>query len=216
MFDQIIFLQKTIKKTRFKKRVVFLDYHVNLGDDLIQEYYPILNWENDINIRKDILTLANENKDIEFIFRGKSCEWMYNPYHSEIVKIIEGYDNVSINCDKTNTNYLPSYALCKSADLVLARPTSLAEECISIGIDVIVMDYGKNHSTIVSKFLPKQLLSYYCHSFEQLQKMFKKYLKNGYVLSKDGKNNIIKFIFSSNSDGNVKKRLHQNLEKLVI
>ena len=104
-----------------------------------------------------------------------------------------------------------SYHLCASADLVIARPTSLAEECVSAGMDVIVLDYGINYQTQVSRWIP-ELQSYHCHSFTQLQEMMKTFIKNGYVISDSDKNNIKDTVFSNLTDGRVQERVLSNLE----
>ena len=70
----------------------------------------------------------------------------------------EKLPNVKVDMDYS-IDYHRSYHLCSTADLIIARPSS-RPECVSVGMEVIVMDYGVTHKMQVSKFLPKVLRDY--------------------------------------------------------
>ena len=190
-----------------------LDYHIE-NDFEREKFELITNWKNDINFRNEILSLAESNPEIEFIFRGKNCDWYKSRFHKNIILKINRLPNVSVDTDYS-LNYWKSYHLCASADLIIARPTSLAEECISRGLDVIVVDYGINYKTQVSRFLPKLLREYYCYSFIQLNRKFNFWKKNQYVVKKELKIKIKKEIFSNLTDGKVKLRIENYLKKII-
>lgn len=196
-----------------KKRVIVLDYHIEENDFEREKFNLITNWKNDINFRHEILSLAEYYQEIEFVFRGKNCNWLKNKHHHQVISEADKLPNVSVDTDYS-INYWQSYNLCVSADLIIARPTSLAEECISKGMDVIVVDYGINHTKIVSNFLPKLLRQYYCHSFDQLNEMFKFWLKNKFIISKENKNQVMKELFSDLTDGKVKQRVQKYLNQI--
>jgi hypothetical protein len=207
------FFDKNIIKSKYKKKVIVLDYHIEIDFER-QKFHPILNWKNDINFRNEILSLAESNPKIEFIFRGKNSDWYKSMIHKNIILKTNKLPNVSVDTDYSS-NYWRSYHLCASADLIIARPTSLAEECISGGLDVIVMDYGINYKTQVSRFLPKLLREYYCYSFDQLNNKFSFWKKNQYVVKKELKIKIKKQIFSNLTNGKVKLRIENYLKKII-
>jgi len=168
-----------------------------------------LNWNNDIKIRNDILSLAENYPNIEFVFRGKNYDWFSNEFHSKVIRRTKKLRNVIVD-----TNYddsFRSYHLCSSADLIIARPTSLAEECMSNGMNVIVLDYGINYESSVSRWMPDLLQGYYCHSLVQLNEMFDFFVKNKTVIPDEDNRKIRKNVFSNLTDGKVKERIQYNL-----
>ena len=208
------FFDKDILQSKYKARVVVLDHHIE-NDSEDQKFQPVLNWKNDINYRNEILSLAELNPEIEFIFRGKNYNWYNNKYHHLVKLKADRLPNVIVDTDYS-VNAWKSYNLCASADLIIARPTSLAEECVSKGMDVIVMDYGINYTTTVSKFSPKLLREYYCHSFKQFNELFEFWKEHGYIISKELKNQIKNEIFSNLTDGKVKQRVQKYLNEIYL
>ena len=207
-FDNVI-----IERGRYrKKRILVLDHHI--ADDIESEkFYISINWKNDIYFRNEILLLAQSYPEIEFIFRGKNCNWYKNKQHDPVISKINKLSNVSVDTDYS-INHWKSYHLCVSSDLIIARPTSLAEECVSKGMNVIVYDYGINYKTSVKKFLPNLLKEYYCSSFEQLNSMIKFWIKNQIILTDKKKNEITEKIFSNLTDGNVRYRIQKYLNQI--
>ena len=204
---------KNIKKSKFSKKVLILDHHIENNFEN-QKFSPILNWKNDISFRNQILSLAEIHPKIKFIFRGKNCDWLTSRFHENVVAKAKRLPNVSVDTDYS-LNYWKSYHLCAAVDLIIARPTSLAEECISKGLDVIVMDYGINYRTCLSKFLPKLLRKYYCHSFDELNERFNFWKKHKHIVRKDFKTKIKKQIFSNLTDGKVKLRIQNYLKEII-
>ena len=209
-FDNVIIERKHHRK----KRVLVLDHHI--ADDIESEKFSLcLNWKNDIYFRNEILLLAQSYPEIEFIFRGKNCNWYKNKQHDPVISKVNKLSNVSVDTDYS-INHWKSYHLCISSDLIIARPTSLAEECVSKGMDVIVYDYGINYKTNISKFLPNLLKEYYCDSFEQLNLMINFWIKNQTILTDKKKNAIKEKIFSNLTDGNVKHRIQKYLNQIYL
>ena len=89
------FFDKDILQSKYKARVVVLDHHIE-NDPEDQKFQPVLNWKNDINYRNEILSLAELNPEIEFIFRGKNYNWYNNKYH-HLVKLKEPLKMLRIN-----------------------------------------------------------------------------------------------------------------------
>lgn len=132
-----------------------------------------------------------------------------------MVSKVEKLSNVKVDADYSK-DYWKSYHLCVSSDLIISRPTSLAEECASLGMDIIVVDCGINYKTYVSKFLPKLLREYYCTSYEQLNSMIKVWIEKEFILTNEKKNEIKKKIFSNLTDGKVKERIQKYLNEIYL
>ena len=147
---------------------------------------------------------------MEFIFRGKNFDWLKSEYHRKIINRVNGLKNVRVDVEYDDK--FRSYSLCAGADLIIANPTSLAEECASAGMNVIVTDYGINYSSNISHWLPESMQEYYCHSFEELKQMFTTFIKKGYVISQKKRDRIIHDVFSNLTDGNAKVRVQNNLK----
>lgn len=199
-------------KSKYKEQIVILDYHIE-NDLEAQKFKTILNWKNDKNFREEIFHLAENNPDKEFIFRGKNCNWYKNKMYSDLISKVDKLPNLRVDTDYSK-NYWMSYHLCASADLIIARPTSLAEECISKGYNVIVVDYGLNYITAVKNLLPKQIKEYYCNSHQELIYKFQYWNKHKYILPNEKKIMIQKNLFSNLTDGNIKIRIQKLLNKI--
>jgi hypothetical protein len=191
-------------------RVVVLDYHVELDDECQRKFYPVVNMVNDIRFREEILDLAESHPNVEFIFRGKNCDWLKSEFHQKVIDRVNSIKNVNVDSDSIKK--LRSYHLCASADLIIANPTSLAEECASAGMNVIVVDYGINYTHSLSRWFPESMQDYYCHSFEELKEMFASFIDNNYVISQVKRDKIKTEVFSNLSDGNVRERIQHNLK----
>jgi len=191
-------------------RVVVLDYHVELDDECQRKFYPVVNMVNDIRFREEILDLAESHPNVEFIFRGKNCDWLKSEFHQKVIDRVNSIKNVNVDSDSNKK--FRSYHLCASADLIIANPTSLAEECASAGMNVIVVDYGINYTHSLSRWFPESMQDYYCHSFEELKEMFASFIDNNYVIPQVKRDKIKTEVFSNLSDGNVRERIQHNLK----
>ena len=195
-----------------KLRVIVLDYHINANDECQQKFNPVVNWANDFRFREEILNLAISYPNVEFIFRGKNVDWLVSEFHQKLIDRISNLKNVSVDLEYDSK--FRSYHLCSGAGLIIANPTSLAEECVSAGMNVIVVDYGINYTHSLSRWFPEVMQDYYCHSFEELKEMFETFIQKNYVVSKEKRIKIENEVFSNLSDGKVRERVQDNLKLL--
>lgn len=201
-------------KSKYNEKIVILDYHIE-NDVEVQKFKTILNWKNDKSFREQILYLAETYPNKEFIFRGKNFDWYRNAMFSDLISKVDKLPNVRVDTDYSKNHWM-SYHLCASADLIIARPTSLAEECISKGYDVIVVDYGANYTIGLKNLLPDLLKEYYCNSSEELIYKFQYWDNFKYILPNEKKIMIKKILFSNLTDGNVKIRIQKYLNKIYF
>ncbi len=174
---------------------------------------PILNWSNDLFFRKELIKLAKDFKDYDFIVRGKNIEWTRIPYFKDILEQWNNTPNITIDADYSE--FYRSYNLCNKSDLIIARQTTIADECISKGYDVIIHDYGINYDCFASSYYPKIPGINFCHSYKELKEYMMCFKRNGYITNQKLKNEIIDTLFDGLSDGKVQKRIHQYLDEII-
>jgi hypothetical protein len=200
------------KETKFKrKKIIVFDHHVE-NNYKVQISQPVLNWPNDLFFRKEIIKIANDFKEYDFIVRGKDIEWTNIAYFNDILDEWNNTPNIMIDSDYSQ--FYRSYKLCNNSDLIIARYTSIADECISKGYDVIIHDYGINYDRFISNYYPKIPGINFCHSYKELKAQMSFFHKNGYITNQRVKNKIIETLFSGLSDGNVQNRITQYLNKI--
>ena len=163
--------------------------------------------------RKEIYRLAKDFKDYDFIIRGKNDKWTKIEYFHDILDEWNNTPNISIDADYSEFYW--SYELCNNSDLIIARHTSIADECISKGFEVIIHDYGINYSYYMREIYPEIPGINFCHSYKELKNFVKIFDKNGYITDQELKNNIINTFFDGLSDGNVQTRIHQYLDEII-
>ena len=154
------------KENTIRKRILIFDYHVENNFNF-QISSPVLNWSNDLFFRKELIKLAKDFKDYDFIVRGKNIEWTRIPYFKNIIDQWKNAPNITIDADYSE--FYRSYNLCNKSDLIIARQTSIADECISKGYDVIIHDYGINYDCFASSYYPKIPGINFCHSYKELK-----------------------------------------------
>jgi hypothetical protein len=200
------------KETKFKrKKIIVFDHHVenNFNYQISQ---PVLNWSNDLFFRKEIVKLAKDFGNYDFIIRGKNIEWTTIAYFNDILDQWNNTPNITLDADYSE--FYRSYELCNNSDLIIARYTSIADECISKGYDVIIHDYGINYDRLIRNYYPKIPGINFCHSYKELKAQMSFFHKNGYITNQREKNKIIETLFDGLSDGNVQSRITQYLNDI--
>lgn len=135
------------KKRSFKNKITVLDFH-SLDNQADSERNMLLNWKNNNAFYLDIVALALQFPDIEFLIRGKDVLWWNLPYFAKTRNTIENLSNISVdtNYDELNRSYMH----CAESRLVIAKYNSLADECLALNIPVIIHDYAPTLKATVS------------------------------------------------------------------
>ena len=188
-----------------KKIIVALGFHTHLSR-YESETDPLLSWRATILFIEDILKLANIMKETFIVLRYKSLNWINLPVFSNIINRVNVTDNVIISEEFSVPYY--SYQLCSNADLLIAKHTSLGDECLSRGIPVLVHDYTHNLESIISRSFDYEGSDTVCHNFKQLEFMTGEILAGESGKYFDG----MKHMFGSYGDGYVRERVHVWLE----
>lgn len=154
----------TIKRNY--KLIIALNFHCELNQWQSMSN-PILNWQAHRNFIEDMLKLSTEIPNVYIIFRGKTNEWVDLNEFSDLVAVINRLENVEV--DNNYNSFNVSYDLCAQADLIIGKHTSLIDESLSIGLPVLVHDYGHNYSELITKAFDYSDCEIICKDYETLK-----------------------------------------------
>jgi hypothetical protein len=131
-----------LNKRRIRDRtfVLVLDYHSsrNWWDDI----YPLTSRTANKAFYLDIIRLALDRPNIDFLVRGKNIEWLDDPFFADVAVMIDLVPNLDV--DRTYSELNRSYNLAAEADCIVAKHTSLGDECLAVGKPVVFHDWSKN------------------------------------------------------------------------
>jgi hypothetical protein len=134
------FLSGPKRPKRDRTFVLVLDYHSprNWWEDI----YPLTSRTANKAFYLDIIRLAIDRPDVDFLVRGKNIDWLDDPFFADVAAMIDFVPNLDI--DRTYSELNRSYNLAAEADCVVAKHTSLGDECLAVGKPVIFHDWSKN------------------------------------------------------------------------
>jgi hypothetical protein len=120
--------------------VLVLDYHSsrNWWEDI----YPLTSRAANKAFYLDIIRLALDRSDVDFLVRGKNIDWLDDPFFADVVAIINLIPNLDV--DRSYSELNRSYNLAAEADCIVAKHTSLGDECLAVGKPVVFHDWSKN------------------------------------------------------------------------
>ena len=130
-----------VNKRRIRDRtfVLVLDYHSsrNWWDDI----YPLTSRTANKAFYFDIIRLALDRPNIDFLVRGKNIDWLDDPFFADVAVMIDLVPNLDV--DRTYSELNRSYNLAGEADCIVAKHTSLGDECLAVGKPVVFHDWSK-------------------------------------------------------------------------
>jgi hypothetical protein len=174
---------------------------------------PLLNWKAHLQFLEDMIRLSEELPDVFVILRFKDISWIHLPVFSDVLKRIRMSEKIGIS-DEYNA-FLVSYALCAHSNLVIAKHTSIADECLSVGIPVLFHEYTHNTERLVADcfdYLPTKVM---CFSYQELIERSRVILNSSpNILTNDFKY-LQKAVYGDLGDGNVKKRIHEHINSIL-
>ena len=126
-----------------------------------------------------------------------------------------------LNTEKENliisTNYkvpFHSYKLCKNSDLIIAKHTSLVDECLSYKYPVLIHDYSHNYISHISITFDYKNSPIICHNYQQLFLKVKSHLENNEnMLNQDIEKAHTDF-FQTEGEGLVKNKIFNILNRI--
>ena len=111
--------------------------------------------------------------------------------------------------------YFYAYKLCANADLVIAKHTSLADECLANEIPVLFYDYTHNMKQMMADVFNYLSSGLMCYNLEELLERSNSLLFNNSSKLKNKITELNKKIYHVKEKGNVKNKIINNLENLI-
>ena len=140
------------------------------------------NWLNNKNFYKVICNIADKNKDIIFMIKGKNYNFLKIKYFNEINKELLNKTNIVF---ANNIGQLNAYQLMSISDFSISRYSSVCEEMKFIKFPFIIFDD--------INFLNEEIKiddKYIANNIEQIEKFITNTKEN---LKLDNKNNYLNF-----------------------
>lgn len=107
---------------------------------------------------ESILLLAKDHPSVLFVIRGKSAAWMDDPHCRTQRILINQASNVVVDLDYDTLNR--TYHIAAFADVIIAKPTSLVDEMLSLGTPCVIHDFSQNttnYARSTYRYLPHML-----------------------------------------------------------
>jgi len=160
-------LQMSSVKPRQRPQVLVLDYYSPL--DWWDDTDPIVNRSANRGFYRDIIRLATERPAIDFVIRGKSADWRNDPYFANEIRAFDGLPNLTVDCEYSEFDR--SYRLAAGSNVVIAKHTSLGDECLAVGKPVIFHDWASNSESYAAQIYQYEGLPVFAHRYESLRAM---------------------------------------------
>ena len=201
-------------KANGKKILIILGYQ---PPNYWFESYPNLynSWSSQISFLEDIIKLSERLDNTFIVIRYKITDWTWtnNTYFKKILKKINDCENLIISTNFKESFY--SYKLCANADLVIAKHTSLADECLSKKIPVLFYDYTHNMKQMMSEAFDYSPSGLMCYNFEELLEKSQSLLFNNSSKLKKEITKLQETIYYVKDKGNIKHKIIGQLENLI-
>ena len=195
---------------------------IALGFDSPENWFesytdPIVSWSAQIDFLEDIIKLSQNLENTFIALRYKSLNWIKNEYFKKTIDKIYRNKNI-ILCNNYEESFY-SYKLCAHADLIIAKVTSLADECLVNEIPVLFHEYTHNMNRIFSFILDYLSLELCTFDFEELYQKSKSILFSNSSKSNKLREEVKKLnnkIYSVSENKNIKKKILNDLENQLI
>ena len=161
-----------------------------------------------------MIKLSQNLENIFIVLRYKTLDWTKNEYFKKIFDTIYRCENITL-CDNYEESCY-SYKLCTHADLLIAKHTSIADECLANEIPVLFHEYTHNTKKIIAhipNYLSSELM---CYNFEELQHKSKSILFSNSSKLREEVKKLNERIYFANEKKDIKKKILKNLENLLV
>jgi hypothetical protein len=193
--------KKLISKRSKKLNCLVIDFHSE--ENWYTNGTNINNWKDNNNFYENIIKLAKEHSNINFMIKSKSYTWIKIPYFFKTMQKIKNIKNIKILVDNKKNKPKNYLAYC---DFALARHSSLSDQMLYINKPVLIDDLNG---------FPSKFFSFgnniICKNRKDLEKKLTLLVKNIYVYNQK-LNKTRKLLFYYNSIVNLKIFLEKELK----
>ena len=199
-------------KENGKKIIIALGY--NSPNNWYESYTSInKNWSAQLNFLENMFKLLKNLKNTFIVLRYKELDWFTNPYFKEILNKINDCENIVISNNYKESFY--AYKLCAKADLVIAKHTSLADECLMKEIPVLFYEYSHNQTKLVSEIFDYLSSKLICYNFEELLERTRSLIIDDSSKLREEISKLNKTVYYLKEKGNVKNRILAECMKII-
>ena len=195
-----------------RKVITALGFHTHL-DWYNSQTDPLLNWTAHRQFLEEMAQLSRDIPNVFIILRFKHIDWVSLPVFAEVVWEIESSENMVISMDYKKPFF--SYDLCAHSDLVIAKHTSLGDECLAAGIPVLFHEYTHNTKRLVADAFDYGPARIMCFTYQELLERSKIILSGDPHAMTPDYEYLERIVYGGLGDGKVRKRIHAHIESLL-
>lgn len=196
-----------------RKIITALGFHTHL-DWYASQPDTFINWSAHRLFLEEMIQLSRDISDVFIILRYKFVDWVSLPIFADVVQEIESSDNMTISMDYEKSLF--SYDLCAHSHLVIAKHTSLGDECLAVGIPVLFHEYTHNAERLVADAFNYDSTRVMCFNYRELLERSQAIL-SGTPHALDSDYEYLKnVVYGGLGDGKVQERIHTHIESLLI
>jgi hypothetical protein len=165
----------------YSKVCLVLDYH-SVKDPFSNAFLNGCDWESNLFFYAIIARLAEENSDCAFVIRGKNSDWHNISSMNPAKQNFDTIENVFL--DDCYDKFDRSYELAGMANVVIARYTSLCDQCLANGIPTLIFEGTPNQSNKISHWHDYKPFPIMIHTEQELQLRFVQIMNDDIFLPK--------------------------------
>ncbi len=192
-------------------KVVVFDFH-SVRDRETNSRTLVNNWRSNRAFYEDIIRLADEFTTARFTIRSKNSDWLNMDEFADIVEAIDRRPNIDI--DRNDGRMLASYRLAARADAIIARHTSIADECMAAGKPTLICDHLPNAARTVSHSWDYGGVDVFVRCHDELVERFARIVTHGHYLDATDIERLQSSVNDGPADGKVHVRIARELERL--
>jgi len=195
-----------------RKIVTALGTHTHM-DWYESQADPALSWSAHRQFLEDMIRLSRDISNVFIILRFKFVDWISLPVFADVIQEIESSENMIISVDYSKSFF--SYDLCGHSHLVIARHTSLGDECMAVGIPVLFHEYTHNTQRIVVDVFDYSPARIMCFNYEELLDRSQIILSGDRHAMTSDYERLKEIVYGEFGDGKVRERIHAHVESLL-
>lgn len=170
---------------------------------------PMINWTAHRDFLRDAIEVATRVDNVFVILRYKNTSWMNNQFFINEIREIKIKPNIEISNEYSIPYF--SYGLCAKSDLIVAKHSSIVDECLALHKKVILHDYTHNSKGYFLNTYNYENSNLFALSFSELLDLIVKNLDDSVEKNRSNYSDI----YENYSDGNVIPRMHNILDELI-
>ena len=203
-------LQKPLAQGR--KIITALGFNTHL-DWYNSQTDPLLSWTAHRHFLMETIQLSLDIPEAFIILRYKFVNWISLPVFAEVVEKIQSSENMTISVDYEKSLF--SYALCAYSHLVIAKHTSLGDECLAVGIPVLFHEYTYNTERLVADAFDYRPTRVMCFNYQELLERSRIILGGDLHAMTPDYDYLKNVVFGGLGDGKVKERIRAHIDSLL-